>query len=268
MGSASLLRLVAIGIVVALFGIAFLPARAIAADPLIFRRDIHSPPATTERVEPQEGKDIFTPGSPPKVKGWLVNRYHWDDGNGNDLTVDTICMLDAKVEYYSLRITQSKNGRETLVAAPGGGRGLVDPSACCPYLNGSDVGPLFELPDSAIGNSEQLPRLITFISKNPHLPGKRDNLPRENYKKTLVWMIPGRAIKGTIKEDISGNLSFDGEFSTPRSPNGKSAKQLDEVEKDNLRSLLNDEKLKADDLERRRFPTLEKAKAQLNKKHK
>lgn len=114
---------------------------------------------------------------------------------------------------------------------------------------------MFEIPDTAKNDSVQIPRLIAWISKNPHLPG--DNHKNEDYRKTLLWLVPGKAIKGTITQGTDGSLTFDGEFSTPRSPNGKPANQLDDTEKDNLKALLRQEQPKANELERKRFPGLE-----------
>jgi len=94
-------------------------------DPLKIRRGGGCP--LSQPQSPVEGQDIFTPGAPPVVQAWLVQRYHWDDGQGNDLTVDLMCVANA---YFSLRVTQSKNGQETLLATPGGGVGLADPGMC------------------------------------------------------------------------------------------------------------------------------------------
>jgi hypothetical protein len=236
---------------------------AFAADPLVFKRDGHCPPLNSPK--PIEGSDIVAPGPPPTVTAWLVYRYHWDDGNGNDLTVDSMCVANGN--YFSLRITQSKNGVNTVVATPGGVGGVVDPGACCPFDNASNIGPAFELPDTALHDSKLIPRLITSISKNPHLPGQRDNAPGRDYHKTLIWLVPGRAIKGTIDEDSSGKITFPGEFSTPRSPNGKKGEDLDDVEKENLKALFADEKAKADTLEKKRFPGLERVRELQKKKN-
>lgn len=127
---------------------------------------------------------------------------------------------------------------------------------------------MFELPDTSRQDSTQIPRLITFISKNPHLPGRHDVAKSEDYHKTVIWLVPGRAIKGTITQDSSGKLTFDGEFSTPRSPNGKSGKDLDDTEKDNLKALLENEKPAVDELEKKRFPKLDKVRRELKEREK
>lgn len=110
-----------------LFFIVSLSLTAFAGDPLIFHRDGHCPPHPIPD-RPIEGSDIFAPGPPLVVKAWLVYRYHWDDGKGNDLTVDSLCITEG--EYMSVRVTQSKNGRLTVVAQPGGGNGTADPGHC------------------------------------------------------------------------------------------------------------------------------------------
>jgi hypothetical protein len=46
---------------------------------------------------------------------------------------------------------------------------------------------------------------------------------------------------GKITVDTSGEVSFDGTFWTPRSPDGKAGKDLDDTEKENLLALLHDE---------------------------
>lgn len=104
-----------------------LAAISYAADPLVFHRDGHCPPNPIPK-EPIEGSDMFTPGTPPHVDGWLVYRYHWDDGEGNDLTVDALCMTDG--EYMSVRVWQSKNGHNTLVASPDPKDRVTDPGHC------------------------------------------------------------------------------------------------------------------------------------------
>src|SRR5690348_13131630 len=70
-----------------------------ADDPLVFKRDGHCPPIPLP-AKPVEGKDLFTPGTPPTIEAWLVYRYHWDDGKGNDLTVDSVCVTAG--EYMSV----------------------------------------------------------------------------------------------------------------------------------------------------------------------
>ena len=234
--------------------------KAFANDPKIKDRDIHCPPSSKEQVDlvPEDGLDIYIPGNPPLVRGWLNRRYHRDDHEGNDLTVDTICILG--INYYTIRIIQSKNGTETTLVAPFPGPGVEDAGECCPYLNASDKGPLFENPDSAINNSEEVPRLVTFIAKNPHLPYFPDNMRTEDYQKTLLWLFPGRVVKGTIVQDISGNIGYCGEFSTPRTPGGKNGKDLDDTEKVNLLALLRQEEFLADEVEKTKFPNLEKRK--------
>ena len=50
----------------------------------------------------------------------LSELYQWDDGKGNDMTVEVLCVEDAKgFHYYSLRVSVSLNGHYTTVAGPG-----------------------------------------------------------------------------------------------------------------------------------------------------
>lgn len=109
--------------------VAFFPSPVQAASPVVFERDGHCPPNPLPAA-PVAGKDLFTPGSPPTA--WLVRRYHWDDGHGNDLTVDSFCMTNGN--YMSIGITQSRNEKLTVVAWPGGtapdGSAVADPGFC------------------------------------------------------------------------------------------------------------------------------------------
>lgn len=63
-------------------------------------------------------------------------------------------------------------------------------------------------------------------------------------------MLPGRAIVGSIDEDDDGTLTFDGEFSTTRHPDGTTTPDTDE--KIELKELLDNEKVAVDDAERSR----------------
>jgi hypothetical protein len=49
---------------------------------------------------------------PPEGK---ASSYHWDDGKGNDLTVDVYCV---KGSFFSTTVTQSKNKKEVVVVSP------------------------------------------------------------------------------------------------------------------------------------------------------
>jgi hypothetical protein len=103
-------------------------------------------------------------------------------------------------------------------------------------------------PSTAEVDSALIPRTISWISKNPHVPG--DGLPDEAYRKTIVCNVPPTARIGTIKVSNEGEVTYEGEYCTPRSPNGKNAADLDETEKDNFLAFLHDEMNAADDFQR------------------
>jgi hypothetical protein len=115
-----------------------------------------------------------------------------------------------------------------------------------------NVGPTFDNPSTGKDDDGLPPRLTSWISKNRHPHGTnpdgtpRDNAKDEDYQKTLFWSIPPRILKGTITQKVPVNgappeIVFEGDFWTPRSPNGKDGSKLDDTEKDNLLALLRDE---------------------------
>jgi hypothetical protein len=124
---------------------------------------------------------------------------------------------------------------------------------------GTNIGPIFEKPadagprpsDPKGGDATKVPGLITWISKNPHLPGQPDTNPDQTYHKTLLWLVPGRAIKGSIDEAKDGTLTFTGEFSTTKHPNGTANPDTDEQQE--LKALLTQEKPAVDKLDQHRF---------------
>ncbi len=59
---------------------------------------------------------------------YFMGQYHWDDGKGNDLTLDQFC-VHGKIEYFSVDLIQSKNGKYKTVARTGGTNGVVDTGA-------------------------------------------------------------------------------------------------------------------------------------------
>lgn len=70
---------------------------------------------------------------------YLLDRWHWDDGKGNDLTVELWCVSektsDDHYSYYGSEVvTQSKTAigktEEKTVVSPGGKQGGIDPGHC------------------------------------------------------------------------------------------------------------------------------------------
>jgi hypothetical protein len=225
-----------------LFAVVAWAAPAHAGHPKTFLRPEEGCPPDGKPTRPE---DANVAGHVPPRNDYLMERYHWDDGNGNDLTVEVWCVDQPPPSaYFTQRVIQSKNGVETVVVAPGGAGGAAAPGACCPYDAGRNVGPAFENPTTAEGDDGTPPRLITWISKNPHRPG--EGLPDEDYQKTLIWSVPPKAIVGKIVVGSDGSIGYAGMFWTPRSPDGKPAKDLDDVERANLLALLRDEVRKAD----------------------
>ena len=108
-----------------------------------------------------------------------------------------------------------------------------------------NVGPTFDNPKTSSDDDTVPPRLISWIARNPQVKG--DTSPDEDYKKTLIWSVPPTAVVGVIRVDKDGRITFEGRFSTPRSPGGKDAADLDDVEKENLISYLNEERALVDD---------------------
>ena len=102
-------------------------------------------PQTFERPRsPSEISGGIGPACPPGVRGplaqdanvggagptdWLISSSHWDDGKGNDFTTEQWC-INAAPPFYSMRMKQSKNGAETLVAAPGTSAGVTGLGPC------------------------------------------------------------------------------------------------------------------------------------------
>ena len=116
-------------------------------------------------------------------------------------------------------------------------------------MGGINVGPTFDNPLTAGEDNALVPRLVSWISKNPHPPGA-DNVPGEDFKKTLIWSVPPKAFVGKITVSASGDTTFEGTFWTPRSPGGKDGADLDDTEKDNLLALLHAEIDRVDEFER------------------
>jgi len=97
-----------------------------AEEPLTFvRPGTGGCPPSNAGTLPQD-QNIY--GHVPAAKDSLMASYHWDDGNGNDLTLEEWCIA-GKLAFFSERVIQSKNGALTTVVAPGG-QGGIDPGAC------------------------------------------------------------------------------------------------------------------------------------------
>jgi hypothetical protein len=62
--------------------------------------------------------------------------------------------------------------------------------------------------------------------------------------------VPPAAKIGTIKVSNEGEVTYEGEYCTPRSPNGKNGADLDDTEKDNFLAFLHDEMNAVDDFQR------------------
>jgi hypothetical protein len=82
------------------------------------------PPSVTS--DPHDA-NIF--GHVPAANDYLMSSYHWDDGNGNDLTLEEWCIADT-LAFFAERLIQSRNGVLTTVVSPGGVTGGVDPGPC------------------------------------------------------------------------------------------------------------------------------------------
>ena len=75
------------------------------------------------------GGDKNISGHAPPANDFLMASFHWDDGQGNDLTLEEWC-ISGPLAYFSERVVQSKNGVETPVVVPNGLGGTVDPGPC------------------------------------------------------------------------------------------------------------------------------------------
>jgi hypothetical protein len=125
-----------------------------------------------------------------------------------------------------------------------------------------NVGPTFDDPPGADTDATKIPKVITWISQNPHLPKpfERDDDPEETYRKTFLWIVPPDVFKGSITEPNpsppkpaaplppgtppppiewtpnppdapTDSLKFSGKFPTPSKPEGKDASELTAKEK-------------------------------------
>lgn len=76
-----------------------------------------------------EDENVGNHGGANPEKDWLISRRHWDDGHGNDFTLEIWC-IQAAIPYFSARIAQSKNGHSAIVATPLGGPGIKKIDHC------------------------------------------------------------------------------------------------------------------------------------------
>ena len=59
----------------------------------------------------------------------LSQLYQWDDGKGNDLALEIMCVA-GNPGYFSMRLSQSLNGHYTTVASPTGTSGQTRTDDC------------------------------------------------------------------------------------------------------------------------------------------
>jgi hypothetical protein len=120
-------------------------------------------------------------------------------------------------------------------------------------------------------NAKDIPRLVSWISKNPHLPKQlprkyRDNNPNETYQKTFFSIVPPRVLRGRITQaQEKSDPVISGQFWTPGTPQGKDAGALTDAERRRLLDLFESEKRRVQAVEKKRFQTLEKMRKQLEK---
>ena len=82
-----------------------------------------------QKKDPQTSERTAANGGQTCPSAGVLSSYHWDNGKGDDLTVDVICVGGAAA-YVSTKLTQSKKGANTEVANPGGTEGAVDTGHC------------------------------------------------------------------------------------------------------------------------------------------
>jgi hypothetical protein len=83
-------------------------------------------PPTDETPIP--GRDKALSGKPDDPVDWLRKTFHWDDENGNDLTLEIWCVRSSR--FFSARIFLSKGGESVMKASPGGENG-TEPTGQC-----------------------------------------------------------------------------------------------------------------------------------------
>ena len=82
-------------------------------------------------LKDKDGKVLDRDINGDKIPDYLIDRWHWDDGNGNDVTVELWCVsIKDDGYYYSEMIIRSKDTKETTAASPGGAEGGTDPGHC------------------------------------------------------------------------------------------------------------------------------------------
>jgi hypothetical protein len=83
-------------------------------------------PPTDETPIP--GRDKALSGKPDDPVDWLRKTFHWDDENGNDLTLEIWCVRSSR--SFSARIFLSKDGESAMKASPGGENGTEATGQC------------------------------------------------------------------------------------------------------------------------------------------
>ncbi|GAC1576474.1 MAG: hypothetical protein NVS3B7_09410 [Candidatus Elarobacter sp.] len=106
-------------------------ALSIAAIGAVAAMGICAPAGAQGQSSGQTAKTVRTFSRPdrscPPVG--LQDLYQWDDGKGNDLALEVTCMPGSP-GYYSLRLSQSRNGHYTTVASPRGDGGQTRTADC------------------------------------------------------------------------------------------------------------------------------------------
>lgn len=75
---------------------------------------------------------------------------------------------------------------------------------------------------------------------------KGDHFPKVDYKKTFIWNVPPKAVKGAMTQNTDGTYDYFGDFVTADAPGGKPADKLDDEDKKQLLKRFKEEKEKVD----------------------
>jgi hypothetical protein len=79
------------------------------------RPDEKCPPTDETPIPDHDAPHSGNPNDPPD---WLRKVFHWDDHNGNDLTLEIWCVRSS--HSFSARVSVSKDGKSVVKASPGG----------------------------------------------------------------------------------------------------------------------------------------------------
>jgi hypothetical protein len=79
------------------------------------RPDVKCPPTDQTPIPDRDAPLSGNPNDPPD---WLRKVFHWDDNNGNDLTLEIWCVRSSL--SFSARISVSKDHKSVVKASPGG----------------------------------------------------------------------------------------------------------------------------------------------------